>query len=160
LKAAHRRKLSRVLKERWARIKVEQPEKWAEMVQRGRDLAKRARERKELLAMRVDLDGKQMRDAISDAKVSAGKKEPEEPGSPVQAFVVEIPVNPRLVFARSDACSRFEVLVGDNRRLWVEAPMLVAPSVDFPGYYEFVGELPKGRWDRSYAERFLPAVLS
>jgi len=177
MKAARRREIALKAREYWARLKREEPSVWAEKVA---GLRRIARER--------ILSGKRMpikADAISnaDAKVSAGKKEPEEPGSPAQdlagfeaspleraqwdaavgrrpegvvlAHVSEIPINPRLVFARSDVCSRFEVLVGNNGRLWVEAPMWVRPSPDFAGYYEFVGELPKGRWDRCYAEKFL-----
>jgi len=80
-------------------------------------------------------------------------KREKEDGN-ILAHVTEIPFNPKMVFAKSAVCERFEVIVGDNRRLWVDAPMHVRASTDYPGYYELVGELPKGRWDRSYALRF------
>jgi hypothetical protein len=75
-------------------------------------------------------------------------------GQDLLVRVTAIPVNPRLVFAGNDVCARFEVIVGDNRRLWVDAPMWVRESLSYPGFYEMVGELPRGRWDKGYALRF------
>jgi hypothetical protein len=70
------------------------------------------------------------------------------------ARVSAIPVNRRLVFAETKRGDRFEVIVGRNERLWVDCPIEIKVSDDYPGFYEVVGELPRGRWDRSYALRF------
>jgi hypothetical protein len=165
-------------------LRAESPEKWAQMVERGRLFARKRRE---------NLSGRQ--NASRDYPIET--KSPDEPGQPAQNVlpavdvqpepkdsgvgevresiferpekrtgdsrgggqdllvrVTAIPVNPRLVFAGNDVCARFEVIVGDNSRLWLGAPMYVRESLSYPGFYEMVGELPRGRWDRAYAEKF------
>jgi hypothetical protein len=129
-----RRKLSAAgakLRAYWERLKAEEPEKWKAKVERARERAN----------WRI---GKK---AESTSEASGGEGD-------LLAYVVEIPVNPRMVFARSSVSERFEVVVGNNRVLWVDCPLWVRASSDYPGYYEVVGELPKGRWDRFYALRF------
>jgi hypothetical protein len=147
MKKARKLEHAQRMRSYWARMKVEEPEKYAEKVAA-------------LKRVNKNLSGKQMRSVgmttVNNAKQAhEEKKDWEEPRSPAQiAYVSEIPPNPRMVFARNDVCERFEVLVGRNSVLWVDCPMEIKPSLDYPGYYEFVGELPHGRWDRSYALRF------
>jgi hypothetical protein len=75
-------------------------------------------------------------------------------GQTLFARVTKIPFNPRMVGARLADGTEVEVWVGRNSSLWLDCPLEVKVSLDYPGYYEIVGELPRGRWDRGYAERF------
>jgi hypothetical protein len=153
MKREARKKIAQRMRERWARIRAEQPEKYAAFVAAAKERYW-ARRGKKIDQEIEDLSGKQVSENAMQRPMKE-EKDWEEPQSPAQiAYVSEIPVNPRLVFARNDVCERFEVLVGRNSVLWVDCPMEIRPSLDFPGYYEFVGELPHGRWDRHYALRF------
>jgi hypothetical protein len=139
VKRSAREAISRRMKEHWARLRGGDPGKFAVAIAKLHG--------KELSGKQVSVDATSVTNALG--------KEPEEPGSPAQlAYVSEIPLNPRMVFARNDVCERFEVLVGRNSVLWVDCPIEIKASLDFPGYYEFVGELPHGRWDKAYALRF------
>jgi hypothetical protein len=75
-------------------------------------------------------------------------------GGHLLAHVSSIPVNPRLCSVRLGGGEEVEVVVGRNERLWLGCPLLVRQSFDYPGFYEVVGELPRGRWDRAYLEGF------
>jgi hypothetical protein len=156
----------------YERMKREEPEKWAA---RNAALGARFREfnrRKKNLRVPVLAEPRESCDGNQHGQTHTSEaRESMEPSPnvPVErevrgqdscgaqnllAYVVKIAINPRLVLARSEVCAGFEVLVGDNSRLWVDAPMWVRVSTDYPGYYELVGELPRGRWDRAYALRF------
>src|SRR4030095_8330638 len=143
VKAATRAKIAATLRAQYAKLRPEQLADRLEALARGRATHK------------ANLSGKQMpikADAISQPK------EPEEPGSPAQNFIAKvssIPFNPRMCFARIPGGDHHvEVMVGNNSKLWVDAPIEIRLSQDYPGYYELVGALPQGRWDRNYALRF------
>jgi hypothetical protein len=150
-KSGRRAEMAQRLRDYWARLKAEEPEKWALKMAAFSAGRRAAQERRREKA----LSGKQASRA-SDSCALPTEKEPEEPGSPARllCYVTEIPINPRMVYARSAVSDRFEVIVGDSSRLWVDCPIWAEPSVSFVGYYEVVGDLPRGRWDRSYALRF------
>jgi hypothetical protein len=160
MKAATKAKLSARLKDYYARMKREQPEQWANLCQRSRDLWMQRKAREKALAQEsfdapFELDVPGGKESVNTP--SSPEKEPEEPGSPARSVVGKIsalPFNPRMARARLPDGNEVEVVVGNNSKLWLECPVEVKVSSDYPGYYEVVGDLPRGRWDRVYAERF------
>ena len=87
-----------------------------------------------------------LREAIVEEKIA-------ERGPIILASVSMIPINPRIVYASNAVLEALPVLVADSGKLWVGCPMRLRVSPGNPGFYEMLDPLPRGRWDKGYAER-------
>ena len=79
--------------------------------------------------------------------------------APIVASVSALYINPRMMQVEDEQGAFHMVVVGDARRFWVGAPVLIRPSPDFGGeYYELTEAPPRFRGDHFYGVRMEAAM--
>jgi hypothetical protein len=72
----------------------------------------------------------------------------------IYATVTSLFFNPRLLEVHDEENRIHQVVVGDARKFWLGAPVLIRPSLDYGSeFYELAADPPIFKGDKRYAER-------